>query len=113
MSHKSIRMILAAITASFLIMLMPAAHADETSEREAQTILHILDYLSVDYGGSVLLGKVLNEGEYKEQVEFAEQSVKLLSGLPQHQLKADLVKDARELALLQKKKQKDNKNNNL
>lgn len=98
MSHKSIRMILAAITASFLTMLMPAAHADETSEREAQTILHILDYLSVDYGGSVLLGKVLNEGEYKEQVEFAEQSVKLLSGLPQHPLQADLVKDARELA---------------
>jgi len=98
MSHKSIRMILAAITASFLTMLMPAAHADETSEREAQTILHILDYLSVDYGGSVLLGKVLNEGEYKEQVEFAEQSVKLLSGLPQHPLQADLVKDARVLA---------------
>lgn len=98
MSHKSIRMILAAITASFLTMLMPAVHADETSEREAQTILHILDYLSVDYGGSVLLGKVLNEGEYKEQVEFAEQSVKLLSGLPQHPLQADLVKDAGELA---------------
>jgi high-affinity iron transporter len=98
MSHKSIRMILAAITASFLTMLMPAAHADETSEREAQTILHILDYLSVDYGGSVLLGKVLNEGEYREQVEFAEQSVKLLSGLPQHPLQADLVKDAGELA---------------
>lgn len=98
MSHKSIRMILAAITASFLTMLMPAAHADETSEREAQTILHILDYLSVDYGGSVLLGKVLNEGEYKEQVEFAGQSVKLLTGLPQHPLQADLVKDARELA---------------
>jgi high-affinity iron transporter len=98
MSHKSIRMILAAITASFLTMLMPAAHADETSEREAQTILHILDYLSVDYGGSVLLGKVLNEGEYREQVEFAEQSVKLLSGLPQHPLQADLVREAGELA---------------
>lgn len=98
MLHQPIRMIPAAITASFLIMLMPAAHADETSEREAQTVLHILDYLSVDYGGSVLLGKVLNEGEYKEQAEFAEQSVKLLSGLPQHPHKADLVKDARELA---------------
>ena len=58
MPHKPIRMILAASTASFLFMLMPAAHADATSEREVQTVLHILDYLSVDYGGSVLLGKV-------------------------------------------------------
>ncbi len=98
MPHKLIRMILAASTAFFLFMLMPAAHADATSEREVQTVLHILDYLSVDYGGSVLLGKVLNEGEYKEQVEFAGQSVKLLSGLPQHPLQADLVKDAKELA---------------
>ena len=98
MSHKSIRMIPAAITASFLIMLMPAAYADATSEREAQTVLHMLDYLSVDYGGAVLLGKVLNEGEYKEQAEFAGQSVKLLAGLPRHPLQADLVKDAKELA---------------
>lgn len=98
MSPRLIRLIPAAIAATFLMLLTPAAHADPASERQAQTVLHMLDYLSVDYGGSVLLGKVLNEGEYKEQAEFAEQSVKLLSGLPQHPLKADLVKDARELA---------------
>ncbi len=63
MPHKPIRMILAASTAFILFMLMPAAHADATSEREVQTVLHILDYLSVDYGGSVLLGKGRNEGE--------------------------------------------------
>src|SRR5262245_3314091 len=33
-------------------------------------IVHLLDYLAQDYGGAVLGGKVVNEGEYREQVEF-------------------------------------------
>lgn len=98
MSSSSIRMIPAAITLSLLILSMPTAHAVESSEREAQTVLHMLDYLSVDYGGSVLFGKVLNEREYQEQSEFAVQSVKLLAGLPGHPSQAALVKDAQELS---------------
>jgi len=99
MSFTSIRMISAAISVSFLILLMPAAHADEASEREAQSILHMLDYLSVDYGGSVLFGKILNEGEYQEQAEFAAQSVKLINRLPEHPLLANMIKDAQKLAV--------------
>ncbi len=34
-------------------------------------ILHALDYLAVDYPGAVKDGKVLDQGEYAEQVEFA------------------------------------------
>lgn len=97
MSPSPIRLIPAAITASLLILLMPAAHADATSEREAQSILHMLDYLSVDYGGSVLFGKVLNESEYQEQAEFAAQSAKLIARLPEHPLRATMIKDAQEL----------------
>ena len=98
MSHISIRMISTAISLSLLILLIPAAHADEASEREAKTILHMLDYLSVDYGGSVLFGKILNEGEYNEQAEFAAQSVKLINRLPAHPLLANMIKDAQKLA---------------
>jgi high-affinity iron transporter len=98
MSFIPIRMISAAISVSLLILLMPAAHADEASDREVQSILHMLDYLSVDYGGSVLLGKILNESEYQEQAEFAAQSVKLISRLPEHPLLADMIKDAQKLA---------------
>lgn len=98
MSSSSIRMIPAAIALTLLILSMPTAHAVESSEREAQTVLHMLDYLSVDYGGSVLFGKVLNEREYQEQSEFAVQSVKLLAGLPGHPNQAALVKDAQELS---------------
>jgi high-affinity iron transporter len=97
MSSISIRKISTAISVTLLILLMPVAHADEASEREAQTILHMLDYLSVDYGGSVLFGKILNEGEYKEQAEFAAQSLKLINRLPDHPLLPNMIKDARKL----------------
>jgi high-affinity iron transporter len=93
--------LLTAITALFLLpflfLLIPAAHADATSEQEVQSILHMLDYLSVDYGGSVWFGKVLNEREYKEQAEFAGQSVNLLTKLPAHPNQTALIKEAQEL----------------
>jgi len=98
MSTISIRKLSTAISVSLLMLLMPVAHADEASEREAQTILHMLDYLSVDYGGSVLFGKILNEGEYKEQAEFAAQSLKLINRLPDHPLLPNMIKDAQKLA---------------
>jgi len=98
MLFRPIQMICASIGVSLLILLMPAAHADATSDREAQSILHMLDYLSVDYGGSVLFGKILNEGEYQEQAEFAAQSVKLINRLPENPLLANIIKDAQKLA---------------
>ncbi|HZV96312.1 MAG TPA: cytochrome c/FTR1 family iron permease [Candidatus Nitrosocosmicus sp.] len=45
-------------------------------------ILHILDYVAADYPGAVKEGKVLDEGEYKEQVEFTTQARALLERLP-------------------------------
>ena len=97
MLPRSIRIFSAAITALLLILPMLPAYADATSEREIQSILHMLDYLSVDYGGSVLYGTVVNEREYREQTEFAGQSVKLLAKLPAHPNQAALVKEAQEL----------------
>ncbi|MFZ5524837.1 MAG: cytochrome c/FTR1 family iron permease [Pseudomonadota bacterium] len=98
MSFTSARMISAAISISLLILLVPTAQADEVSDREAQSILHMLDYLGVDYGGSVLFGKILNEVEYQEQAEFAAQSLKLISSLPEHPLLPNIIKDAQKLS---------------
>jgi high-affinity iron transporter len=77
---------------------MHPAHADEASDRDGQTILHMLDYVSVDYGGSVLYGKVLNEREYKEQLEFAEQAASLMNKMPEHPSQAALIVQATEIA---------------
>lgn len=96
MSLRLIHICYAALASSLLIL--PLAHADDKNELEAQTILHMLDYVSVDYGATVLLGKVLNEKEFKEQVGFAEHAAKLLGGMPEHPRRAGLVMDALELA---------------
>ena len=63
-----------------LILISPALTlADTPAWREsAQTALHMLDYVGVDYSGSVKDGKVLNAQEYKEQLEFVEQVVTLI-----------------------------------
>src|SRR5689334_25203773 len=45
-------------------------------------LLHTLDYLAVDYPGAVKDGKVLDQGEYAEQVEFAASVRGLIGRLP-------------------------------
>jgi high-affinity iron transporter len=48
----------------------------------APLVVHLLDYISVDYPEFVKDGKVLDQGEYKEQQEFAAQIIELIAALP-------------------------------
>src|SRR4030095_8191388 len=48
----------------------------------ARLIVHLLDYLAQDYSGAVAQGKILNESEYKEQVEFVKIVVNAEKDLP-------------------------------
>lgn len=73
----------------------PAAAA--TPQEQAQTVIHMLDYVSVDYPEFVKDGKVLDEAEYREQREFAGQSLKLLELLPAATGKDALLAKARDL----------------
>lgn len=87
------------LTLLFLVLLFPSfAFASEPTHRTAQTALHILDYISVDYGGIIFLGKVINQAEYKEQLEFSKRSIQLLDELPDHPRKEKLVAQARTLS---------------
>lgn len=70
-----------------------AAPADE----QAQTVVHMLDYVGVDYAGFVQDGKVINAEEYAEQREFATQAVILLGKLPATPEQPRLLQQAREL----------------
>ncbi len=45
-------------------------------------LLHALDYLGIDYPGAVKDGKVLDQGEYEEQLEFATGVRSMIAGLP-------------------------------
>jgi high-affinity iron transporter len=79
-----------------LLALSFSAQADDT----AQTIVHMLDYMSVDYPEFVKDGKVLDEAEYKEQQEFSGQVIVLLGKLPEVPQRAELLKQAAALKAL-------------
>ena len=68
-----------------------------TNEEKAQTAIHMLDYVSVDYPEFVQNGEVLNPDEYEEQLEFATQSANLIAELPAVAHQAELLQQAIQL----------------
>jgi len=93
------------MTASrFLVFLLSLAFSVPAIAQDAQTILHLLDYVGVDYPEAVAGGKVKNEDEYKEMLEFTAQATERLKALPENPARAGLVTDAQALAKLVKAK---------
>ena len=60
----------------------------------------MLDYVAVDYPEAVKDGKVADESEYKEQVDFVTQTITMLGELPARAEQAALVVQARRLLAL-------------
>jgi high-affinity iron transporter len=67
---------------------------------QAPLILHMLDYMAVDYPEFVQDGVVLDAEEYEEQVEFSEQVQSLLAQLPAHPEHPALLQQAAQLVSL-------------
>jgi high-affinity iron transporter len=67
-------------------------------------ILHALDYLGFDYPGAVRDGKVLDQGEYDEQVEFATGVRAMIAALPARPERAALEASAAGLLAAIKEK---------
>ena len=88
--------LLSVVLASALLSATTWA-ATTGDDAKAQTIVHMLDYVGVDYPGFVRDGTVLDEAEYQEQREFATQAVVLLGQLPAVAEQAGLVEKARRL----------------
>ncbi|MGH8464438.1 MAG: c-type cytochrome, partial [Pseudomonas sp.] len=49
---------------------------------DAAKALHLLDYIGADYPATVAAGKVVDDGEYREQLEFTDVLHGLIDGLP-------------------------------
>ncbi|MCP1498609.1 high-affinity iron transporter [Pseudomonas migulae] len=56
----------------------------------APQALHLLDYIGADYPESVQAGKVINESEYREQLEFTKALQGLIAAMPEKPEKAGL-----------------------
>ncbi|MBV4538950.1 MULTISPECIES: cytochrome c/FTR1 family iron permease [Pseudomonas] len=67
------------------------------SPAEATKALHLLDYIGADYPPTVHDGKVLDDGEYREQQEFSALLADLVKGLPAHAERAPLEQGVQTL----------------
>jgi len=77
---------------------LPGPAAAQTAP--AQTIWRLLDYIAVDYTEAVDDGKIVNQTEYDEMVEFSATAGKLIGELPASSAKAALGRRAAELQQL-------------
>lgn len=75
-----------------LIMLTPAIAADGPA-----MILHMLDYIRVDYPATVNSGQVVDINEYKEMQEFSTQVAVMAQRLENSPGKVALLKDSEQL----------------
>ncbi len=77
----------------FVLSLLLSAYsvAATTDDEKAQTVVHMLDYISVDYPEFVQNGKVLNQSEFEEQLEFSTQALSLLKEMPANAEQASLL----------------------
>lgn len=78
-------------------LLLAAPGFGARADTAAQTVVHMLDYVSVDYPEFVRDGKVLDEAEYREQQEFSAQVIALLGKLPENKQGAALLDQAKTL----------------
>ncbi|WP_367395279.1 FTR1 family protein [Cupriavidus sp. Agwp_2] len=70
-----------------------------TTQDKAKQVWQLLDYLAVDYGGSVKDNRVTNEAEYVEMQEFAQTIERQLGELPPGPTSEQLGKEAGALRL--------------
>src|ERR1044071_1435104 len=64
-----------------LITALLVAPASAFSQDTPKKLLAIVDYISSDYKNAVQDGKILNQNEYQEQLEFSRRSLELLEEL--------------------------------
>ena len=64
---------------TFLFLIRSSALADDTPRK----LLALIDYIGSDYKNAVQAGKVVNQDEYQEQLEFSKRSMELFDQLKQ------------------------------
>jgi high-affinity iron transporter len=88
-----------------MCIALPTAHGEVANPSTrpataAQLIVHLLDYIAVDYAAAVRDGTIIAPTEYAEQREFAGQVAELVAQLPERPEQAALLGQARQLVAL-------------
>jgi high-affinity iron transporter len=93
-----------AVASASPALVQPSTPAADGEADPARVLLHVLDYVAVDYPGAVKDGTVLDEGEYAEQVEFVARVRELLGRLAPRPERAALEAQADRLVALVREK---------
>ncbi|MFT7414843.1 MAG: high-affinity iron transporter [Methylophagaceae bacterium] len=72
----------------------------QTVNAEPQQVLQLIDYVAVDYEGAVEKGRVINEVEYEEMLDFSAGIALQLAALPDNEMKMGLIEQGHTLGLL-------------
>ena len=83
-----------------VLMLLLASPLAGAAAGTPQTVINLLDYVSVEYPAFVRDGRVLDADEYAEQIEFSAQVHDLIIALPANSARAALATQAAELSRL-------------
>lgn len=75
--HIKFKLTLTCFLLTFLFSWLPSQAQD--SQKAAETVVHLLSYVSMDYGEAIQDGKIIDDQEYAEQQEFSEQALKLVN----------------------------------
>jgi high-affinity iron transporter len=86
--------VLRSLFAIALLLLSFSSHAEKNPAAE---LVHLLDYIGVDYPGTVTDGRIVNPNEYAEMVEFSQRVTELAQQLPDSDDKQRLLQQARQL----------------
>ena len=81
------------LLAAVLLLVNPSVSIADTSQR----LIHMLDYIGVDYPPTVENGEVVDEVEYAEMQEFSAELRNLIMGMPEGMDKAPLVEEAEKI----------------
>lgn len=87
---------LAAALVQALLLAPLAASAGDP----AQLVLHVVDYVAVDYAAAVSAGRVIDSGEFAEMQEFTRRAIDEIEALPANDARAALARQATQLARL-------------
>lgn len=80
------------VSIAFLALASPAMAA-----QGPEMILHMLDYIRVDYPATVAAGEVIDAGEYTEMQEFSSQVLTMTRALEKRDVTSQLLTEARQL----------------
>lgn len=75
----------------------PGGSLNEMGEQSPRLMVHLLDYLGLDYPGAIQNGKVVSDLEYNEMKEFSETLIQLNTKFPETRGIPSLATDLQEL----------------